>query len=39
MCVNEKVIPVEAIPGMWGEEGTKENDEGGDFKDDIFDTL
>jgi hypothetical protein len=28
--VNGKMIPVEAIPGMWG--GIKENGGGGEFK-------
>jgi hypothetical protein len=32
MCVTGKMIPVETAPGM-------EDDGGGEFKDDIFDTL
>jgi hypothetical protein len=36
MYVNEKMIPVEIIPGMGG---IKENDGGGDFRYDIFDML
>jgi hypothetical protein len=34
MYVNRKMTPVETIPG-----GIKENDEGGEFKYDIFDRL
>jgi hypothetical protein len=34
----EKMIPVKTIPRMGGE-GIKENDGGGEFKYDIFDTL
>jgi hypothetical protein len=32
---NGKIIPVETIPGMGGEE-IKENDRGGEFNYDIF---
>jgi hypothetical protein len=38
MYVNAKMIPVEITPGK-GERGIKENDGGGEFKHDIFDTL
>jgi hypothetical protein len=38
MYVNAKMIPVETIPGSWGGK-IKENDRGGEFKNDIFDTL
>jgi hypothetical protein len=38
MYVNEKLIPVETIPGM-RVGGLKENDEGGEFKYDIFAIL
>jgi hypothetical protein len=38
MCVKGKMRPVETIPGMRGRE-IKENDGGGKFKYDIFDTL
>jgi hypothetical protein len=35
MYVNEKMIPVKAIPEKW-EGGIKENDEGDEFNYDIF---
>jgi hypothetical protein len=38
MYVNGKMRPVETIPGM-GAGGIKENDGGGEFKNDIFDIL
>jgi hypothetical protein len=38
MYINGKMRPVETIPGMV-EEGIKENDEGVEFKYDIFDIL
>jgi hypothetical protein len=38
MYVHGKMRPVETIPGMGGR-GIKENDGGGAFKYDIFDTL
>jgi hypothetical protein len=38
MYVNRKMIPVETIPGIGGG-GTKENDGGGEFKYNIFDSL
>jgi hypothetical protein len=38
MYANAKMILVETIPGM-GRRGTKESDEGGEFKYDIFDTF
>jgi hypothetical protein len=36
-----KMIPVEAIPGIWGRGGVKDNGGRGkgEFKYDIFDTL
>jgi hypothetical protein len=37
MYVNGKIISVETIAGMGGQ--IKENDEGVEFKYDIFDTL
>jgi hypothetical protein len=36
MYVNAKMIPAETDPGMWG---GGENSRGGEFKNDIFDTL
>jgi hypothetical protein len=40
MYVNEKMIPVETIPGMGGGGGKGEwNDGESEFKCDIFDTL
>jgi hypothetical protein len=38
MYINGKMIPIETSPGM-GEGGIQENDEGGEFKYDIFDIL
>jgi hypothetical protein len=38
MDANEKMIPVETTPGM-GVGDMQENDGGGEFKYDIFDTL
>jgi hypothetical protein len=38
MYVNEKMKPVETIPGM-GEKGIKKNGREGEFKYDVFDTL
>jgi hypothetical protein len=38
MYVNGKMIPVEAIPEL-GEGGMKEDDGGGEFKYNMFDTL
>jgi hypothetical protein len=32
------MIPIETVPGIWGGE-MKENNGGGEFKYDIFDTL
>jgi hypothetical protein len=38
MYVNGKMIPIETVSGI-GEGGIEENDGGGEFKCDIFDTL
>jgi hypothetical protein len=38
MYINEKMIPVETVPGVRGE-GMKESSGGGEFKNDIFVTL
>jgi hypothetical protein len=38
MYVNEKMSPVETIPGI-REGSIRENDEGGEFKYDLFDIL
>jgi hypothetical protein len=38
MYVNGKMRPAETISGM-GEGGIKENDQGGEFKYDMFDIL
>jgi hypothetical protein len=37
MCINGIMISVENIPGIMGR-GIRENDGGGEFKYDIFDT-
>jgi hypothetical protein len=38
MYINAKMIPVETIPGI-REGGMKENNGGGEFKYDLFDTM
>jgi hypothetical protein len=39
MYFNAKMIPVETVPGIREGVGMKESSEGGEFKNDIFDTL
>jgi hypothetical protein len=36
MNISRKLSPAESIPGMHRGEGTKENDEGGEFKSDTL---
>jgi hypothetical protein len=38
MQVSAKMVPVETVPGIGGEE-MKESSRGGEFKYDVFDTL